>query len=240
MFRDNRTDKTYHRSGFTMTLIARTSIAAAAALFSGLAAAASIGGLVNTGAGQTTGSTDTNYKYTATGDAAGLAGFGVVSNGATDPFPYWLPNTASSSWLIPGSDQGTNYSPTGNSTFTWTLNFDLTGYDASSASFSGHWAADNNGVLLLNGVAISSIAGERGFAEWTSFSASSGFVAGVNTLQFVVTDTANSTYNFTGVRAEFLSSNVNAAIAPAVPEPHSYALMLAGLGALGFLARRRS
>ena len=222
-----------------MTLFARTTIAAAATLFSGLAAAASIGGLVNTGAGQTTGSIDTNYKYTATGNAAGLSGFGVVSNGNADPFPSWLPNTTSSSWLIPGADQNTNYSPTGNSTFTWTLNFDLTGYDASSASFSGHWAADNNGVLLLNGVAISTISGQRGYAEWTSFSASSGFLAGNNTLQFIVTDTVDAQYNFTGVRAEFLSSNVNAAIAPAVPEPHTYALMLAGLGALAFVARRR-
>ena len=222
-----------------MTLFVRTSIAVAATLFSGLAAATAIGGLVNTGAGLAAGSTDSHYSFSAIGNAAGLTGNGIVSNGSLDPFPSWLANTASSSWLIPGANQNTNYSPTSNSTFTWSLSFDLTGFDASSASFSGQWAADNKGVLLLNGNVISTISSERGYAGWTSFAASSGFLAGVNTLQFVVTDTVDRTYNFTGLRAEFLSSNVNATIAPSVPEPHSYALMLAGLGALGFVARRR-
>ena len=223
-----------------MTLFARTSIAAVAALFSGFAAAASIGGLVNTGAGLSAGGTDASYSYVVTGGAStGLAGNGIVSNGSLDPFPSWMPNTASSSWLIPGADQNTNYSPTSNSTFTWTLKFDLTGFDASSAAFTGQWAADNNGVMLLNGNVISAITGQRGYNHWTSFAASSGFLAGLNTLQFVVTDTVDRTYNFTGLRTEFLSSTVNPTVAPAVPEPQSLALMLAGVGALGFVVRRR-
>ncbi len=38
----------------------------------------------------------------------------------------------------------------------------------------------------------------------------------------------------TGIRVEFLGSSVTA-----VPEPESYAMMLAGLGLMGAIARRR-
>lgn len=222
-----------------MTLLARTSIAVAAALICGVASADTINGLVNTGAGLSGGATDGHYTYTATGESAGLSGAGVVSNGSADPFPSWLPNDATSSWLIPTANQSTNYSTTTDSVFTWTLTFDLTGYDASSASFAGRWTSDNSGVLLFNGKAISSVV-TNGYNSWTSFAATNGFLAGLNTLQFVVTDAASPTYNFTGLRAEFLSSAVKVAtVAPAVPEPESYALMIAGLAAIGLLARRR-
>lgn len=222
-----------------MKHLARVSIAAVAALSAGVASADTIAGLVNTGAGLTSGSTDANYTYSvSSGDYAGLTGSGVVSNGAADPFPSWLENTASSSWLIPTADQNVNYSPTTASTFTWTLSFDLTGYDAHTAAFAGRWATDNTGTLLLNGVVISSVSG-NGYNSWTNFSSiGSALVAGVNTLSFVVTDTAAASYNYTGLRVEFASSSATPLASP-VPEPETYAMMLAGIAALGFVARRR-
>ncbi|UXH78513.1 PEP-CTERM sorting domain-containing protein [Roseateles amylovorans] len=226
-----------------MKLLARTSIAAAALLISGVAAAGTIAGLVNTGAGLAAGSTDTHYTYSVSGgDYTGLSGSGVVSNSNVDPFPSWLANTASSSWLIPTADQSINYSSSESSTFTWSLNFDLTGYDLSSASITGRWASDNSGVLLLNGTVISTILG-NGYNTWTNFSGiNSALTTGKNTLSFVVTDDASATYNYTGLRVEFASATANLGtplVTPAVPEPESYAMMLAGLAALGFLARRR-
>lgn len=224
-----------------MTLFARTSIAVVATLFSGLVAAASIGGLTNTGAGTNgkSGSADGNYSFAViAGDSTGLTGPGYVAASDAMPFPVWMPNTSTSSWLIPSATQSDVYDTGATSgVFKWTLSFDLTGYDAKTASFTGRWAADNNGTVLLNGHVISTLTNAAGFLDWTSFSASSGFVAGKNTLEFIVNNTATEGGNYTGLRAEFLSSNVS--LASAVPEPHSYALMLAGLGALGFVARRR-
>lgn len=224
-----------------MTLFARSLIATAAALCSGLASAAAIDGLVNTGAGLNAGATDSHYSFSViAGESTGLSGNGHVTNGNDAPFPNWISNTGSSSWLIPTATQSDVYD-TGSTSgvFKWTLTFNLTGFDANTAAFTGRWAADNNGTVLLNGNVISTLGADKGFLDWTSFSATTGFVAGVNTLEFVVNNTATAGGNFTGVRAEFLSSNVNPSIAPAVPEPQTYALMLAGLGALGFIARRR-
>ena len=52
-----------------------------------------------------------------------------------------------------------------------------------------------------------------------------------NTLEFKVTNLAQASGNPTGLRVEFLASEV--------PEPESYALMLGGLGILGAVAARR-
>ncbi|WAC74012.1 PEP-CTERM sorting domain-containing protein [Roseateles sp. SL47] len=229
-----------------MKLLALTPFALAATLMGGVAMADTIEGLVNTGSGLSSGATDKNYAYTVSGgDYSGQTGYGVVSSGSTDPFPHWIANTESSSWLILGGDQQTNYSSSSDSVVTWSLSFDLTGYDISSASITGRWASDNSGVLLLNGQAISTIEG-NGYTGWTDFSSiTSYFTTGVNTLSFVVTDDANSVYNYTGVRVEFASAVANALpsttpLTSPVPEPQTYALMIAGIAALGFLARRRS
>ena len=79
------------------------------------------------------------------------------------------------------------------------------------------------------------------FNSWTSFSSNSGFVSGLNTLAFLVANASFATFaehprNPTGLRVEFVLSNVNVA---AIPEPEIYAMLAAGLGLMGFVARRR-
>ena len=71
------------------------------------------------------------------------------------------------------------------------------------------------------------------FTSFTTFNALSGFNPGVNTLVFRVQNLAGGT-NPTGLRVEFTSSSVTA-----VPEPETYAMFLAGLGVVGFVAARR-
>ena len=194
-----------------------------------------IDGLENTGSGFAAGTTDTRYSFSAvSGTAAGTGGYGIVTTGSGFPFGSWLANDWDSSWLTPSTSAAQSYDPSSNGLYKWSISFDLTGYDPASADFSGRWASDNNGYVVLNGATISS---GSSFNSWTSFSASTGFVAGVNTIDFYVSNLAQNGGNPTGVRVEFLDSY--ASIAAAVPEPASYMMVLAGLAVVGAVARRR-
>ena len=207
------------------------------AAFTALASAAvPIPGIVNTGASFTADQVDTNYSFAAiSGTAVGTGGRGVVAADNSFPFPFWIANTSTSKWLTPTANQAQTYDPSVNGTYRWTLSFDLTGFDASTALLSGRWAADNTGSLFLNGTQISQIAAPiEGHASWTNIAqVNTGFLAGANVLEFVVTNVGNPTGNPTGLRAEFVSS------VSAIPEPQTYVMLLAGLGAIGFCVRRR-
>ncbi|MTV36363.1 FxDxF family PEP-CTERM protein [Duganella radicis] len=208
-----------------------SAIALAAATFT-CAHAASIDGLVNTGIGAA-GTQDTHYALSV------VSGNTVLPNdhayiSADNVWPVakaWTANTDSSKWITPTSNVGAWLDPVVDGVYDYRLSFDLSGYDASTAAFTGRYAADNSVVVLLNGQQIAS--GHK-FDTWLSFGASSGFVSGVNTLDFVVTNGHQTDNNPTGLRAEFLSSTV-----AAVPEPTTYAMLLAGLGLLAFAAKRR-
>ena len=186
--------------------------------------AASITGLVNTGS-FASGAQDTNYSLNGTG-------FGYVTKDNVWPIGPWIANTTTSKWITPLANQGASFDPVTKGTYTWSLSFNLAGFDASTASFSGKFAADNSAVVLLNG---NSIGSANGFTSFSNFSAASGFNSGLNTLDFVVTNDGQSTGNPTGLRVEFTASNVTP-----VPEPETYAMLLAGLGLMGVISRRRA
>ncbi len=209
----------------------RTIIAAALAIAAISSAQASITGLNNTGLG-VGGTTDSSYKLTAVTSDDGVA-IGVPTI-TTDQWPVnpWLVNSDVSKWITPTSTQSQSLDAWNAGTYTYTLTFDLTGYNAASAYFTGRVAADNSVVVKLNNQEISSVSG---FTSWSDFSASSGFQSGLNTLDFVVTNWAQSSGNPTGLRVEFASSDV----AAAVPEPETYAMLLAGIALLGVVVRRR-
>ncbi|MGP1716172.1 MAG: PEP-CTERM sorting domain-containing protein [Methylophilus sp.] len=189
--------------------------------------AVDIVGLKNTGAGLSAGAQD--LKYTVSPGSYGY----VTANGSFPLAGNWLANDTTSSWLTPTANQGDSFDPISDGTYTWTTTFDLTGYSAATASFDGRFAADNSVVAYLNGFEIGTA---NSFTAWSTFSATAGsFVSGLNTLTFVLTNTALSSGNPTGLRVEFTSSNV-----AAVPEADTSALMLAGLGLMGFVARRKN
>ena len=64
--------------------------------------------------------------------------------------------------------------------------FDLTGFNSATATLTGQFAADNSAVIKLNAVIVGTTAST--YSAWTPFTISSGFVAGVNTLDFMVTN----------------------------------------------------
>lgn len=188
-----------------------------------------ITGLNNTGAGFAAHAQDTNYVLTI---GSGPATNGYVAANNSWPVGPWMVNNATSSWLTPALDQSTSFDPLSNGIYTWATTFDLTGYNAATAGFTGRFAADNSAVAYLNGHQIGT---SSGFTAWSNFSTTaSDFISGVNTVTFVVTNLKQNGGNPTGLRAEFLTSNVSP-----VPEPETYGMMLMGLGLMGFVARRR-
>lgn len=138
------------------------------------------------------------------------AALAVIPNGF--PFNgYWLPNGTTSEWIAPHADEndfnGGVTEPAGD--YIYETKFDLTGLKPATASITGQITADNTVVhVILNGVDVGNASNKaeqyRGF---TPLNITSGFVAGVNKLDFVVTNrpqTAwpNNEHNPSGFRAE--------------------------------------
>jgi hypothetical protein len=213
----------------SMRLIIALAALAALAL-STSASAVTIAGLANTGAGYPLGSNgiDNNWKI-----GIESAAFVSGTNGVFPVATNWLADDATSRWITPTSVAGDDLDPVANGIYTYNLNFDLTGFYKSSAGFTGRFAADNMVTAIrLNGNLLPASGG--GFTSWTAFGASSGFLAGINKLSVDVTNIGQTSGNPSGLRVEFLSSN-----ADAVPEPQTWALLVAGFGLVGVSMRRR-
>ena len=106
----------------------------------------------------------------------------------------WIGDNLLSAWIGPNNDSDA----TGPDIYyTYRTTFNLSGFDPATASLTGQWSADNGGSdILLNGFSTGNTAGA--FNSWSSFTISSGFTAGVNTLDFIVGNGGGST----GLRVE--------------------------------------
>lgn len=158
-------------------------------------------------------------------------------------FPYpgaWVADNNVSRWASFGSPAGTSYDNSSNGVYVYTTSFNLAaGFLANTASLAGRFLADNRVLsLTLNGTQVSlgdaPPAGKEPFNTWQSFLASAGFVTGSNTLAFTVQNDQFGPANPTGLRVEF----TNASVQP-VPEPGEWAMILAGLAVVSFVATRR-
>lgn len=198
------------------------------------AQAASISGLHNTGLGAA-GDSDSHYTLKAQSSDTWIpATKPVITIDNVWPISPWMANSNTSKWITPTANQGQSFDGWDTGYYTYSLSFDLSGYNAATAAFSGRVAADNFVTVLLNNHVVGT---GNGFSDWSSFSSGAGgsaFVSGVNKLDFVVTNWAQNGGNPTGLRVEFDASSV-----AAVPEPETYALMLGGLALVGAVARRR-
>lgn len=207
--------------------------AIALALFLSIPAyAATITGLVDTGTGAS-GTQDSNYQLSVLEGATILPGnYGYVTDGTQFPIGPWLANSDVSKWITAFPDQAASLDPTSAGVYDFRLTFNVTG-DVSTAALAGRFAADDSATVVLNGQVIGAAAS---FTSWSSFSASTGFLSGVNTLDFLVNNAAQGVGNPMGLRVEFDSP----AGVGVVPEPASGAMLLAGLGLIGLKLRRRS
>jgi hypothetical protein len=206
--------------------------AMAAAFLGSTAEAAVITGLYNTGVDNSgvalvggDGVADLHYQTLASTvpDAVGRPP-------VTYRHPNYAPDDADSRWI-----SYTAVFPPGPSTTTYRLTFDLTGLDPATALITGRFGADNFVSLYLNGDDTGQFGIEQ-FPVLKAFTVASGFRAGVNHLDFVITDSGPPG----AFRVDDLAGTADLAAPPVagVPEPSAWALMLAGFFGAGAVLRR--
>ncbi len=117
------------------------------------------------------------------------------------PAGPWLANGPDSRWIAPQPNQNQSSDPLGvnaEGDYTYQTTFDLTGYDLSRVSLVGTLAVDNTVTdVLVNGVSTGITS--PGFTAYTPFTITSGLVAGINTLDFVMNN-AGTAPSPTGLR----------------------------------------
>jgi hypothetical protein len=145
--------------------------------------------------------------YNIISSPTGSTGPAVVTIGGQYPFPFWTPDDSDSQWISPEGDEIVIDSP---GTYVYQTTFDLTGLSAASTQISGSFWVDNE----LSAVTLNSTnAGISGgtFDSPTSFMVESGFVAGINVLDFyVLNGPTGGAQNPTGLRVE-MSGTASAA-----------------------------
>ncbi len=143
-------------------------------------------GLDNEGNPLSPGQFDPHYRFVSTGQQ-------VI---AMQNHPAWLANDAASQW-IGFSGQGTDNQTPGQ--FYIATPFDLTGWNPATASITLYLAADNRvDDVLINGVSTAITC--PSYNQWYGpFVINSGFIEGLNTLQFVFTN-EGSDVNPAGLR----------------------------------------
>lgn len=139
---------------------------------------------------------------------------------------YWLGDNKASAWIGPKGDNSLDGAV---GQYDYRTTFNLTGFNVSTAVLSGKWAADDVGVnILINGVSTAQ-PGTGSYSAFTNFSVASGFINGINTIDFIVKNTGGPT----GLRVE-------GALKADVPEPMSLAILGAGLFSVGLIRHRRA
>jgi hypothetical protein len=161
-------------------------------------------------------------------------------------YDQWIAGSLASAWITPygfGNGYG-DHDVGAPGVYDYRTTFDLTGFDPATALILGQWAADNQGIdILINGTSTGQQSLlNRFYGPFTSFSITGGFVAGINTLDFLVDNSPGTPEyynNPTGLRVEFLSATA-AAASTAVPEPSTWVMLslLSGIfGAAGAYRR---
>lgn len=161
-------------------------------------------GVSDTGAPLPDATADPHYTLIESPDPEypGPQTFTLEAGWPVAPAGPWVADSAVSRWIAPRARQSVGNAP-GNYTFRTT--FDLTGYDPAKARITGRWTSDNSGVdIVLNGTFLG-LSNGGNFGQFYDFTIESGFVAGTNTLDFIVFN-AGDTVNPVGLRVEMIGT----------------------------------
>ncbi|MES2996193.1 MAG: hypothetical protein V4733_05215 [Verrucomicrobiota bacterium] len=143
------------------------------------------------------GATDPHWQLVASADPAAPGPATHVVNSL--PTPPWPAQGPDSKWIAPQADQS-NGNAAG--AYRYRTSFDLTGFDPATVELRIVLRSDNTvPEVLLNGV-NTGLTFTNGFETAGTQFLSSGFVVGVNTLEFVV----NNEGGATGLRCELLAT----------------------------------
>lgn len=131
---------------------------------------------------------DPHYQLTMSADPthSGPRAFVVID----DDWPIggpWIANSDDAQWIAPRADGDAISFP---GQYVYRTTFDLTGFDPNTAEVAGQWATDDLGTdIVINGVSTGQ--SSNGFATAASFSITSGFVEGINTIDFLLTNSGS-------------------------------------------------
>jgi PEP-CTERM motif len=181
-------------------------------------------GVDSSGAALTGSAVDPHYTLIGAADRSFPGPNAYTINGSNLP-GSWMANTATSTWISGSPTAGSE--PGG--AYIYETTFNLTGFNPATAVLTGQWAMATNGVILLNGVSTGVSDYSTGSSgSWQTFTISSGFLSGINTLDFVI---GNGTTGPTGMQVQITGT-------AAVPEPSSF-ILVGVVVAVGFVAYRR-
>jgi hypothetical protein len=148
----------------------------------------------------------------------------------TPPPPYYpyVQPADDALWIGPSDNY---HAPSGE--YIYTLTFDLAGLDHPNAIISGQWSSDNESTIFLNSVSTGFTIDALSFTSLHNFTISEGFLPGVNTLEFHVTNSDPTPWgeNPTMLLVQNLQGEI-------VPEPGTICLL--GLGGLVAMRRHRA
>jgi hypothetical protein len=169
--------------------------------------------------------------YTLTSVPGGTTNLAVHTSAGGYPVGPWIGDDALSTWIGPNND-GQLDGPAG--TYDYQTTFSLNGFDPATVSITGEWSADNQGLnIVINGIATgqTTSGGDSAYQHFTPFTITSGFVAGVNTIDFIVHNDGGPT----GLRVEATGTASPLAV---ILEPPGLAALASGIIALSLLRRR--